>query len=99
MMAYLAGRLPLAHPKLLENATSSSLMNNCRVAFSISSWSMKSDGLLLRCHTHNKVIIHAVGFRPSSHDPMIVPRDDNHMIHALGLELVNALQVGGDVLL
>lgn len=43
--------------------------------------------------------MHPVRLSPGAHDPMVVPRDDNHVIHALGLELVNAVEIGGDVLL
>jgi hypothetical protein len=48
--------------------------------------------------THNRVVLDPVGLAPRRHDECVVGRDEDDAVDALGLELIQVGQVGGDVL-
>lgn len=48
--------------------------------------------------THNIIILHPVRLAPCVHDPGIVESEDGDEIDALGLDLVEVLDVAGEML-
>jgi len=49
--------------------------------------------------TYNEVIGHAVRLAPGIHNESIIARNEDHVVYTLGLELVDVLKVGDEVLL
>jgi hypothetical protein len=48
-------------------------------------------------NSYNRIILDAVGFSPSCHNPDIIVGDEDDLIHALGLELFTVLDERSDV--
>lgn len=82
---------------LEENLSPGSLTNSCpRVSvtprLSVSRERLDSEG-----GTYNRTIRDAVGLAPARHDEGVIVREEDDFVHALGLELILVLDVGGQV--
>lgn len=47
--------------------------------------------------THDLVVGNTVGLGPAAHDKGVIYSDDNDLINALGLDLIDVFQVGRNV--
>lgn len=47
--------------------------------------------------THDLVVGNTVGLGPAAHDKGVIYSDDNNLINALGLDLIDVFQVGRNV--
>lgn len=93
MIAYREDRLPLVQPMLFAKPASSSLMNSYRLLELIISHT------LTRGCTYNRLVEDSVRLSPGAHDEDVVGGNNDYLIDALGLDLVQIRDIRRDMLI